>query len=389
MWTSSRKPSTDPQAAGASPAAMARPGRLALRAASLRTAICILSLGVCPAISAAQTSAESRPVQLTAGEVFARASASVVTIITPSAQGSGVLIDTTGIVVTNFHVIRNETTATVRLASGEAYDDIRVVDVDPRRDLAVLKIKGGGFRSVQLGDSDKLEVGDPVYTIGSPLGLAQSLSQGIVSAKRWANGYLELQTTAPISHGSSGGGLFDAAGRLVGLTYRMRDGENLNFAVPSNYLHPLLEARGTYSLAELRSKVQPQVAHFDSTAGVFDSVPRLSNVYNDATGNQAVIEQRGGSLLRVTFASPGLAIYGHAELSWNPDLEAFDGSAAVNVKCDGFPSRTGEGLIKFQQLFVVNESIIRMRWLNPDKLDCATGTVEAFSWQESLWVLPR
>jgi serine protease Do len=119
-----------------------------------------------------------------AGDVFTRSSAAVVTIRTATSQGSGVVVDPSGVVVTNLHTVRGEATATITLSNGDAYDDVRVIDVDVRRDLALLKIKAYKLPSVELGDSDTLAVGAKVFAIGSPRGLAASISEGLISALR-------------------------------------------------------------------------------------------------------------------------------------------------------------------------------------------------------------
>src|SRR5262245_42788028 len=99
----------------------------------------------------------------TAADVFTKTSAAVVTIRTPSGQGSGVVIDPSGVVSTNLHTVKGDSNATITLANGDAYDDVTVIDVDVRRDLALLKIKAFKLPAVQLGDSDELAVGAKVY----------------------------------------------------------------------------------------------------------------------------------------------------------------------------------------------------------------------------------
>jgi Trypsin-like peptidase domain len=346
----------------------------------------VLSLLASPRPAFAQPDGTS---PLTTREIFARASASVVTILAPTNQGSGVIIDPSGIVATSLHVVRNDSTATIKLANGEAYDDVRVIDIDPRRDLAVLKIKGGSFRAAELGDSSALQVGDPVVAIGSPLGFAQTASQGIVSAKRQADGYWEIQTTAPLSHGSSGGGLFDGRGRLVGLTYRgLEEGANVGFAVPTDYLRPLVSATDGFPLAELKGRIPPQTPNFGPVLSDLSSVPVLATVYLNRQGMRALVEQRGPRL-RVTFRTKDGDITGHADLAWNPSLEAFDGSARTTASCGRRSKvRMAEAPLKFPQLFVISPTILRTRWLRPDQVDCDRDAVATSSWQEDIWTTP-
>jgi S1-C subfamily serine protease len=203
-----------------------------------------------PVITIAQDTLKPR-------EIYRKAGPAVVIIMTPTSQGSGVLVDPSGLIVTNLHVIDESSQASVTLANGDVFDDVRVVDYDPRRDLVVLKIKGERLPTVEMGDSDLLETGDEVYAIGAPKGLGQTLSAGIVSAVRDSGeGYRLIQTTTPISPGSSGGGLFDIRGRLVGITESKFVGENLNFAIPINYVRSMLrEKTPRLTLAELKARL--------------------------------------------------------------------------------------------------------------------------------------
>ncbi|HSM08216.1 MAG TPA: trypsin-like peptidase domain-containing protein, partial [Gemmatimonadota bacterium] len=135
-----------------------------------------------------------------------------------SRQGSGFIVDQEGIILTNHHVIRNATNATVRLSSGDIYDRVSVLAVDERRDLAVLKISGFGLPTLQLGNSDSVRIGTDVIAIGSPLGLENTVSTGIVSGRRTEpRGFQLLQITAPASTGSSGGPVLLRDGRVVGI----------------------------------------------------------------------------------------------------------------------------------------------------------------------------
>lgn len=168
----------------------------------------------------------------------------------PQRQGSGFVVTTDGKVVTNFHVIDGMTSAVVKFSDGAFYQVAGVTAADPDKDLAVLKIDAIGrvFPVLPLGDSERVEVGEKVLALGSPLGFENTLSDGIISAIREFGGRKWLQTTAPVSPGSSGGALLDTSGRVVGvmaLSWRLRDldipiGQNINFAIPINSLLPLL-----------------------------------------------------------------------------------------------------------------------------------------------------
>src|SRR5208337_1472078 len=155
----------------------------------------------------------------------------------PIAQGSGFLISKDGRVVTNYHVIRNGRSALVKLPNGTLFTVDGVLASDKLRDVAVIEAHGNDFRTVTLGDSDRLQVGEEVVAIGNPLSLESTVSNGIVSAIRTVEdeGGKFVQITAPISPGSSGGPLFNMAGQVVGITTsHLVGGQNLNFAIPIN-----------------------------------------------------------------------------------------------------------------------------------------------------------
>jgi len=165
-----------------------------------------------------------------------------------ASSASGVVVGPGGMIATNYHVIQDAASARVRLPNGKIFDRVAVAAVDKRKDIALLKIEAPGLRPLALGDSDLLPVGARVYALGAPRGLEGSLSEGLVSAvRRGAEVGLEfagmdiIQFTAPISSGSSGGPLLDNYGQVMGLVcgYK-RGGQNLNLAIPSNYLSALL-----------------------------------------------------------------------------------------------------------------------------------------------------
>lgn len=142
-----------------------------------------------------------------------------------------------GVVVTNYHVISEGSSAVVKLPDGAFYLVDGVLASDKTRDIAVIKAHGQSFRTLTLGNSDRVQVGQEVVAIGNPLSMESTVSNGIVSGIRVIEeeGGKFLQITAPISPGSSGGPLFNMAGEVVGITTAgLKGGENLNFAIPVN-----------------------------------------------------------------------------------------------------------------------------------------------------------
>jgi hypothetical protein len=152
------------------------------------------------------------------------------------ALGSGFVVSTYGTAITNYHVIRGAYRATVKFADGTMGSVDGVDSYDQDRDLAMIQLTPSPKTVLQFGDSDKLQVGDRVVAIGSPLGLQNTMSVGIVSGLR--NGVIQISD--PISPGSSGGAVFDRNGKVVAVAVaQMVGGQNLNFAVPINFAKPL------------------------------------------------------------------------------------------------------------------------------------------------------
>jgi hypothetical protein len=199
--------------------------------------------------------------QVSTEDLVQRSSPAVVQILVqrPSghSQGSGFIVDPNGTILTNYHVIEGAVEAAVRLPSGEVFGQVEVLAEDARRDIAVIRIAGFDLPATVLGNSDSLRIGATVVAIGSPLGLENSVSTGVLSGRRQQEGFSLLQITAPVSPGSSGGPLFNEAGLVVGITVsQLRDGQNLNFAVPINYARGLLartDSRESKLLAPLSS----------------------------------------------------------------------------------------------------------------------------------------
>lgn len=193
----------------------------------------------------------SRP--LTPAQIAERAQRSIVLIKTASGLGTGFVVWQDGRIATNLHVIRGQTEATVVLPDGREFTHVEVLAADEGHDLAVLRIPVRGLAPLTLGDEKQARPGDRVVAIGHPLGLGNTVSDGLLSAIRQVAPELTLlQISAPISPGSSGGPLFNERGEVIGVaTMYSGEGQNLNFAVPVSYLKPLLLSDDGISLAEL------------------------------------------------------------------------------------------------------------------------------------------
>jgi len=205
--------------------------------------LCALFLGSCTQ-RAPESQTRTAPVQrsLSPNELFKAVSASVFTVeaLTTTGSvniGSGVAVKTNEL-VTNRHVV--EKAVSLRVLKGNDSWMASVVGFDAKHDLCRLRVGGLEARSVFVRPSSSLDVGETVYAIGAPQGLEVTLSQGLISGLREYGDARLIQTTAAISPGSSGGGLFDTQARLVGITtFMLKDGQNLNFALPGEWLSDL------------------------------------------------------------------------------------------------------------------------------------------------------
>jgi putative serine protease PepD len=192
------------------------------------------------------------PASSIAGSVYASAGPAVVEIGVRSARGggtgSGIIVAQDGRVLTNYHVVEHARSITVRFSDGTTRP-ADVLRTDEANDLAVVQVElPAGSIVAPLGDSDGVQVGEPVIAIGNPYGLEQTVTQGIVSAMhrdRSANGPQNLiQTDAPINPGNSGGPLLNAKGEVIGINASIASpvlgSVGIGFAIPINTAKSLL-----------------------------------------------------------------------------------------------------------------------------------------------------
>ena len=197
------------------------------------------------------------PASLTGEELFKLKAPSVVLIVDfdnsgrATKQGSGFVAGPDGTVITNYHVIRGAYSEKVRFQDGAIADVLGVLGYDSTEDLAAIRLSASSAHPLELGDSDHVEVGDRVLAIGSPRGLQNTISDGLVSGLRGGR----IQTSAPISHGSSGGPFFNQQGLVIGVAVAGRtDAQNLNFVVPINLAKPYLAGTALTSLSDLTTR---------------------------------------------------------------------------------------------------------------------------------------
>jgi S1-C subfamily serine protease len=222
---------------------------------------------------------------LTAGEIYRRSATGVVQITTSAGGqrqglGSGFVMDKSGHIVTNYHVVEDAGAIEVSFSNQDTLD-AKLVGVDPSTDLAVLEVETGAraLTPLPIGNSERVQVGDPVVAIGNPFGLERTVTAGIVSALQRRvtapNGFSidhVIQTDAPINSGNSGGPLFNARGEVIGVNSQIETGGQsggnvgIGFAVPSNTVKSVVAqilARGRVDHAYIGvgvRELEPEVA---------------------------------------------------------------------------------------------------------------------------------
>ena len=248
--------------------------------------------------------------------------------------GSGVIVDTAGIALTNAHVVERATDIEVVTADGKKHK-AKLVGVDRRTDLAVLRLQGGGpYAAAALGDSDRVKVGDWVLAIGSPFGLTQTVTAGIISAKGRSIGQGPfddfLQTDAAINPGNSGGPLVNMSGEVIGINSAIlsRSGGNvgIGFAIPvsmAKRIYTELVAKGKITRGWLGVSIQPLTPELAKSFGLKEPKGVLvADIVQDSPAEKAglaagdIIVEFGGKKVEtpqelqkvVAAAGPGKAV---------------------------------------------------------------------------------
>jgi len=360
----------------------------------LASILCLVSLQV-----QARPQTVSQP--LDSAQVAKRVAPGVVLIkgTTDSGEvlGTGFIISADGKIATNLHVIEGLKNGGVQLASGDKFDSFSVLAFDARKDIVIIKIPGFDLPSVALGNSNNVQVGEPVLVVGSPLGLQGSVTTGVVSSMRddpAGGGFKVLQTDASANPGNSGGPLVNRQAEVIGIvTFKIRGGENLNFAIPVNYLHGLMDSIGpAISLEDLRLKLS-------NAPDVFKSDTFPTRWRSLLSGTTKIVRRDGDRMYVETVlpdAQKNAGCFNLSEFQKKDDV--FTGTTRFSCVCE-----YTKGLGVYARNFtnrVTDQTTIEITKVSPTriegramvrptgtKFDCAKGTYskppsewQAFSW---------
>ncbi len=220
------------------------------------------------------------------------------------ALGSGVIVTTDGYILTNNHVVEGADDIKVELTDDRTLT-AKLVGTDKASDLALLKVTAGDLHPIAIGNSENVRVGDVVLAVGNPLGVGQTVTMGIISAKGRSTGTGDggyedfLQTDAPINHGNSGGALVNTKGELVGINSQIlssNDGNiGIGFAIPANMAKNVMEqlrANGKVTRAQLGVTVQGITPDMAETLGLKQTTGALvSNVTAGSAADKAGVKR--------------------------------------------------------------------------------------------------
>jgi serine protease Do len=259
------------------------------------------------------------------------------------ALGSGVIVTTDGYILTNNHVVEDADDIKVELTDDRTLT-AKLIGTDKASDLALLKISAGDLHPIAVGNSENVKVGDVVLAVGNPLGVGQTVTMGIISAKGRSTtvgdgGYEDfLQTDAPINHGNSGGALVNMKGELVGINSQIlssNDGNiGIGFAIPSNMAKNVMEqlrTKGKVTRAQLGVNVQGITPELAESLGLKQSTGAIvANVTEGSAADKAGVKR--GDVIQ---SFNGVAVHDTNTLR-NRVAEAGPGSSAdVVVSRDG------------------------------------------------------
>ena len=261
-----------------------------------------------------------------------------------SSLGSGVIVDASGLVITNNHVIENMNEVKVALVDRREFE-ADIVLRDPRTDLAVLRLRNAtDLQVMELGDSEALQVGDLVLAVGNPFGVGQTVTQGIVSAlARTQVGVSDyqffIQTDAAINPGNSGGGLIDMSGRLIGINTAIfsKSGGNvgIGFAIPSSMARVVLNSAKAGSSEVVRPWLGARLQSVDGEIAASLGLARPSGVLITSVYDKGPATEAGLKRGDVILAVDGQAVDNPDAFGYRFTLKGTQGATPLTVLRDG------------------------------------------------------
>ena len=305
--------------------------------------------------------------------------------------GTGFILDASGLVATNLHVVANEAVIRVKLHDGSSFVVENVSGYDPNRDLVLLRIKPTkALTSLRLGDSDQMTAGDQIVAIGNPLGIFDySVSAGLVSQRRTLckqtevfvdeqgkkverpcppGGFELLQISAPISKGSSGGPLFNQFGEVIGVTTAIiTDGQAINLAVPGNYLKTMIAQPNVISMAKFAEETKPEErpANDESRVAITRMVPQHPLTVLDGCSDQQIVDVVEAITSAIDIGAP---LYNQGNAGIEACFRIYEGTSTKlerDPPCKGVGEAFGQGLLRASTL----QSFKEKAWALRDTFD--------------------
>jgi len=341
--------------------------------------LCVIAV-LALASSCAGSQSSGQRARLSAKDIVERASPAIVRIEAGAEKiGTGFILDKTGVVATNLHVVAGESAIRVKLYDGSQYEVQQIAGVDPFRDLALLRIRPRKDLPVlKLGDSDAMAAGDQVVAIGNPLGFDYSVTSGLISQVRHLPACNQadadpqqcqhdltlLQISAAISPGSSGGPLFNQFGEVVGVTTAIvTAGQNFNLAVPGNYLKPLVAQHAAIPTDQFAQQTKPS-----DERGRGDSTDNIRIVHKVPVHELGVLDGCKFEDIEDLVRQIGETIENGAPLYNEGKHEAcfriYEGTAIKfehDAPCSGVRNAFGDGLLRASGMATYTEKAWALR----------------------------
>jgi S1-C subfamily serine protease len=362
--------------------------------------VAVLAVAGCGSTSGTPAKQAPQPLavhaRMSAKDIVQRSSPAIVQIVASTGDkdkdkddggreqfGTGFVVDKTGLVATNLHVVAGQTSIKIKLLDGSQLPVTAVAGYDMQRDLAVLRVRPAKpLPTIVLGDSDAMSAGDQVVAIGNPLGFDYSVTSGLISQVRPICGkdttpscpkeLTVLQFSAAISHGSSGGPLFNQFGEVIAVTTAiLPDGQNLNLAVPTNYLRPLLGGAQAIAIDQFAKDTKVAEAgppDEDDHVKIVREVPALQPSVYDGCNVDDI-----GEIVRQILSAidNGAPLYNEGQ--HEACYRIYEGTAFKfehDVACAGVRTAFGDGLLRASGKKTYTEKAWAMR-------DTFDGLIEA------------